>query len=81
MKVLNNTTGTIHYDTSFTTGDGKSGGDCGDLAPNSPPLNYPIGAGLSNVSISLSVQGVTYADMTDDMFLTVTSSILTESKK
>jgi hypothetical protein len=81
MKLLNNTTGTIHYDTGFTTADGKSGGDCGDLAPNSPPLSYPIREGWTNVSISLSVQGITYADLADNMFLTIESRILTESKK
>lgn len=80
MKILNNTTGTVHYDTSYTTADGKSGGDCGDLAPNAPPLVYPI-AGLSNVSVSLRVEGITYAELSDDMFLTVTSGILTDSKK
>jgi len=81
MKLLNNTTGNIHYDTHFTTGDGASGGDCGDLAPNSPPLNYPIGADWTSVSISIRASDITYADLTDNMFLTIESRILTDSKK
>lgn len=76
MKLLNNTTGNLHYDTSYTV-DGKAGGDCGDLAPNSPTLNFSINANMTNFSIVIRCEDITYADMTDDMFLTVSSSILT----
>jgi hypothetical protein len=81
MKLLNNTTGAIHYRTSYTTPNGKSGGDCGDLAPNSPPQTLSIPPDWTNVSISVSVQGITYADLDDNMFLTIESRILTEPKK
>lgn len=48
MKLLNNTSASLHWDTKLVDG----GGDCGDIAPNSPPTEiYPS----MNLPFSLTV--------------------------
>jgi hypothetical protein len=75
MKMLNNTTGRVWFDTTFEI-DGKSGGDCGWIEPNSPPHDYPIPAGMTNLTVTMRVEGITYTDLTDETFVQVQSSAL-----
>ena len=76
MKILNNTTGRVWFTTSFDLTDGRHGGDCGWIEPDSPPHDYPFMNGMINVKITLQGEGITYTDLTDDTFVRLESSAL-----
>ncbi len=75
MKILNNTTGRIYFNTTFTIG-GKSGGDCGWIEPNTPPYDYPLSPGMTNVSISMRAEGIQYGNLSNEDFVEVESTAL-----
>lgn len=62
MKILNNTTATLHFDTSFA-----GGGDCGDIAPGAPPFDYPMQPGQT-VSLSIYIRdGINFTVASGDL--------------
>lgn len=69
MKIINNTTGPIHWNTSF-----PGGGDCGDIPVGGPPTNYPITPGVPT-SISIRVQSISYDGLDNDSMVVVSSRL------
>lgn len=62
MKILNNTTATLHFNTRFA-----GGGDCGDIAAGAPPYDYPIQPGQT-VSLSIYIRdGINFSVTNGDL--------------
>jgi hypothetical protein len=70
MKIINNTTGTLHWDTSVSSG----GGDCGDLAPGAS-YNYPLGAGETCSFSVVTTNAISYDNVGSDALLVISSRL------
>lgn len=64
MKITNGTPVEVHWNTTVHYSGGKSGGDCGNIAPDSE-YDYPVSENAVSVDISLSVPIISYKDLID----------------